>query len=52
MTVIIIILKKIHVHFKKKKKEKEKNFGTSLVVQCLRLCSQRRGYGFDPWPGN
>ena len=26
--------------------------GTSLVVQGLRLCSQCRGFGFDPWPGN
>ena len=26
--------------------------GTSLVVQWLRLCSQCRGPGFDPWSGN
>ena len=27
--------------------------GTSLVLQCkLRLCSQCRGHGFNPWLGN
>ena len=26
--------------------------GTSLVVQCLRLCSQCRGPRFNPWSGN
>ena len=26
--------------------------GTSLIVQWLRLCSQGRGQGFNPWSGN
>ena len=31
---------------------KKRLLGTSLVVQWLRLCSQGRGPGFDPWAGN
>ena len=26
--------------------------GTSMVVHWLRLCSQCRGFRFDPWSGN
>ena len=32
--------------------ESESHRGTSLVVQCLRLCSQCRGLGFDPCSEN
>ena len=31
---------------------KAQDLGTSLVVQWLRLCAQRRGCKFDPWSGN
>ena len=34
------------------KKRKKKKWGTSLVVQWLRLYSQCRGPRFDPWSGN
>ena len=27
-------------------------YGTTLVAQQLRLCSQCRGPGFSPWSGN
>ena len=30
-------------------RDQDTHSGASLVVQCLRLHLQSRGYGFDPW---
>ena len=43
-TVWLVVVQKI--------RNRISTWGTSLVVQWVRLCSQCRGPGFNPWSGN